>query len=226
MPTHIALLRGINVGGKNMLAMADLKKLCTKLKLANPTTLLQSGNLLFDAPATQDLPALELLLEQHTETHHKIAQDYFLRTVAELRSVLTRNPFPAEAQSDPSHLLVMFFKSKPAPKNIQSLQQSIKGRERLSPSGRELYITYPDGIGTSKLTNTLIEKHLALRGTARNWNTLLKLHPVRRPRSVMRHLKKINHRGHREHRDNEKPPSTKYSPSDLPHEWWARQGTN
>jgi uncharacterized protein (DUF1697 family) len=69
----------------------------------------------------------------------------------------------------------MFFKSKPASKNIQSLQHSIKGREVISPSGRELYITYPDGIGNSKLTNTAIEKHLALRGTARNWNTILKL---------------------------------------------------
>ena len=175
MPTHIALLRGINVGGRNMLAMADLKKLCAKLQLANPATLLQSGNLLFDAPTTQDLPALELLLQQQTEKHHKIAPDYFLRTAKELQSLLARNPFPTEAQSDPSHFIVMFFKSKPAPQNIHSLQQSLKGRERLSPSGRELYITYPDGIGTSKLTNTLIEKHLALRGTARNWNTLLKL---------------------------------------------------
>jgi uncharacterized protein (DUF1697 family) len=175
MPTHLALLRGINVGGKNMLAMTDLKKLFAKLHLANPTTLLQSGNLLFDAPATQDLPALELLLQQQTETHHKIAPDYFLRTAAELRSILTRNPFPTEAHTYPSHLLVMFFKSKIPAKNVHALQQSIKGPERLAPNNRELYITYPDGIGTSKLTNTLIEKHLALRGTARNWNTLLKL---------------------------------------------------
>ena len=175
MSTYIALLRGINVGGKNLVSMPLLKELLTALGFTNARTLLNSGNLLFDAATKQKIPTLEKHLEAEILNHFKVPADVMLRTAPELEQALANNPFPKEAKLDPSHLVVMFFKSPLAPASIKSLEQSIKGREKISAAARELYITYPDGIGTSKLTNTAIEKSLALRGTARNWNTLRKI---------------------------------------------------
>jgi uncharacterized protein (DUF1697 family) len=175
MPTLIALLRGINVGGKNTVAMSALKDLLSALGYTNPRTLLNSGNLLFDTASRQKLSTLEAKLESEILARFKVPADVILRTGPELLEALANNPFPKQAKTDPSHLVIMFFKNPLAPAAVKSLQRSIKGREILSHNARELYITYPDGIGTSKLTNTAIEKSLALRGTARNWNTILKL---------------------------------------------------
>ena len=85
------------------------------------------------------------------------------------------NPFPEEAERDPSHLLVIFLKEAPDRKDVMALQSAIKGREVVRAKGRHAYVVYPDGIGRSRLTSALIEKKLATRGTGRNWNTVLKL---------------------------------------------------
>jgi uncharacterized protein (DUF1697 family) len=79
------------------------------------------------------------------------------------------------AKDDPGHLVVMCLKAAPTTKNVLALEAKIPGREQIRADGKHLYITYPDGIGPSKLTNTVIEKTLGIRGTARNWNTVLKL---------------------------------------------------
>ena len=79
------------------------------------------------------------------------------------------------AEHDPGHLIVMALKSAPEPDAVAALQGAIPGRETLAAVGRELFIAYPDGIGTSKLTGALIERRLRVRGTARNWNTATKL---------------------------------------------------
>ena len=90
-------------------------------------------------------------------------------------------PFPDEAKSDPGHLLVIFLKGSVTAKAVQALQEAVKGREVIRPGGRELYITYPDGIGRSKLTGALIERKLGARGTGRNWNTVMKLQALLTP---------------------------------------------
>jgi len=69
----------------------------------------------------------------------------------------------------------MVLKDRVTAQAVAALQESVKGREVIRPAGRELYITYPDGIGRSKLTGSLIERKLDTRGTARNWNTVTKL---------------------------------------------------
>jgi uncharacterized protein (DUF1697 family) len=173
----VALLRGINVGGRNRLAMSDLRDLLAAIGLTGGKTLLQSGNLVF-GPDPRAPDELERLLERETHKRLQARVDYFVRTADEWDAILSGNPFPAEATDDPSHLLVMFFKRAPNPANVDSLRKSIKGPEyfRVDPrDGRHLYIVYPQGIGRSKFTHALIEKHLATPGSARNWNTLLKL---------------------------------------------------
>lgn len=174
MPVHIALLRGINVGGRNMVAMSDLRALFGDLGFSDVTALLQSGNLVFksDRRATG---GLEDLLEKETAARLGVAPDYIVRAAPEWARVIARNPFPKEAKADPSHLLVMFMKTAPTPANAAALQAAIKGPELVRPDGKHLYVAYPTGIGTSKLTGTLIERKLGVRGTARNWNTVLKI---------------------------------------------------
>lgn len=174
MYTHIALLRGINVGGRNQVAMSDLCDLFGDLGFAGVTSLLQSGNLVFMNERRASVE-LERLLEKETLERLGVAADYIVRTSTELGRIVARNPFPKEAKNDPSHLLVMFLKTAPTAKNVDALHASIKGPEVIRRDGKQLYVVYPAGIGRSKLTGTSIEQKLGSRGTARNWNTVLKL---------------------------------------------------
>lgn len=172
---HIALLRGINVGGNKMIAMADLRDLLTKLGFAGAKSLLQSGNLVFRGDRRRTPAQLETLLAAETEKRLGVQADVFVRTASELAEVVARNPFAEEAKRDPSHLLVMFLRDVPDVTAVAALNAAIVGREAVRVIGRHAYAAYPDGIGRSKLTNAVIEKKLGTRGTARNWNTVMKL---------------------------------------------------
>lgn len=174
MPDYIALLRGINVGGRNRLAMNDLRKLAASLGMERARTLLQSGNLVFVAER-RGSAALEGLLEEAARRELGLSVDFLIRSAAEWDKLIAANPFAKQAQSDPSHLLVMCLKSPPNPADVKSLCAAIRGRESVHADGKQLYLVYPDGIARSKLTNALIESTLDRRGSARNWNTVLKL---------------------------------------------------
>jgi uncharacterized protein (DUF1697 family) len=179
MPVHIALLRGINVGGRNLVAMSDLRDMCAALELSGARTLLQSGNLVFQSKRATG-KKLEQFLETETEKRLGAAVHYFVRTTLEWQDAIVRNPFPAEAERDPGHLIVLFLKESASAKDVEALRAAIRGREVVGGEGRELYLVYPDGMGTSKLTNAVIERTLGQRGTARNWNTVLKIAEIAR----------------------------------------------
>ena len=174
MTTYVALLRGINVGGHKPVAMADLRDLLTQLGLADARSLLQSGNLVFGANG-RTAAQLERLLEAEAEKRLGLQTDFFIRTAKEWKGVVAHNPFRKEATRDPGHLVVMFLKDAPSASAVKALQEAITGREIVRAAGKHLYITYPDGIGRSRLTNAVIDKQLETRGTGRNWNTVLKL---------------------------------------------------
>jgi uncharacterized protein (DUF1697 family) len=174
MSIHVALLRGINVGGHNKVAMSELRDLFGALGFAGAKSLLQSGNLVFESDGPTGA-ALERLLEVETAKRLEVSADYFIRTADEWETIVGSNPFPNEATSDPNHLLVMFLKTAPHTKDLKALEAAIRGPEIIRAKGKQLYVVYPAGIGRSKLTNTLIEQKLGSRGTGRNWNTVLKL---------------------------------------------------
>lgn len=171
--THIALLRAVNVGGRGKVAMTDLRAMLEELGFEAPQSLLQSGNLVFASETTG--AALEAVLEQEAKARLGLATDFIVRTANEWRRIVAANPFAAMAKEDPSHLVVMPLKSPPDAAGLKGLRAWIPGREAIEASGRELYISYPDGIGTSKLTGAVIERRVGARGTARNWNTVTKL---------------------------------------------------
>ncbi|HXV64812.1 MAG TPA: DUF1697 domain-containing protein, partial [Vicinamibacteria bacterium] len=171
---------GINVGGHKRVSMAELRSLFDELGFDDVQSLLQSGNVVFRADRTET-PALEQLLETAAKERLGIETVFFVRTAAEWKTVVARNPFPQEAKEDPSHLLVMCLHQRPKAAAVKSLEAAIRGSEVLRVSGREAYIVYPDGVGRSRLTNTLIERKLGTSGTARNWSTVVKLAALASP---------------------------------------------
>ncbi len=173
--THcVALLRGINVAGHKPVAMADLRDLLAGLGLEDVQSVLQSGNLVFRCNG-EGGGRLERELEAEAKQRMALETEFFVRSAAEWEDVVADNPFHDEARRDPARLVAVFLKEAPRAAAVKALQAAIVGREVLRASGKQVYIVYPDGQGRSKLTNALIEKHLGLRGTARNWNTVLRL---------------------------------------------------
>ena len=153
--------------------MADLRELMTTLGLAEPQTLLQSGNVVFRSDATPG--QLEVQLERAAAKRLGLQTDFFVRTAKEWRTIIDGNPFPKEAKADPSHVLAVVLKDEVDAATVAALQKTITGRELVRAKGRCLYVVYADGIGRSRLTSAVIEKRLGTRGTGRNWNTVLKL---------------------------------------------------
>jgi uncharacterized protein (DUF1697 family) len=171
---YVALLRGINVGGRKKVAMSDLRDLVTRLGFEDARTLLQSGNLVFRSDGKAE-SELERLLEAATEKQLRLQTEFFVRTAAAWKTIIARNPFRHEAEGDPSHLVVMCLRGKPGGTQLSRLRAAISGRESIRTVGSQAYVVYPDGIGNSRLTNALIERTLDTRGTGRNWNTVMKL---------------------------------------------------
>jgi uncharacterized protein (DUF1697 family) len=171
---YIALLRGINVGGHKKVAMSDLLALLKRLGFDDAKTLLQSGNLVFRT-AGKTAAQLERQLEAEVLKRLDLETKFFVRSEEEWKAVVAGNPFQSEARKDPARLIVMFLERTAEAENVRALQAAIKGRETFRTGDRHLYMVYPDGMGTSKLTNAVIERKLAMRATARNWNTVLKL---------------------------------------------------
>ena len=174
MTTYIGLLRAINLAGRNVVGMGPLREMLTALGFIEPRSLLQSGNVLFQSKP-RAAAQLEKILEAELKKKFAVDTDFMVRTAEEWATLVERNPFPKEAKSDPGHLLAFCLKDAVSASGTKTLQAAIKGREVVRADGRHAYIYYPDGVGRSKLTSTLIEKHLGTRGTARNWNTVLKL---------------------------------------------------
>ena len=167
------LLRAINVSGTGKLAMADLKARLGELGCAEAKTIGAAGS----ATVACDLsPAeLERRLETALAEAHGLSTDVYVRSHSDLNDVLAANPFAEMAEDDPSHLLVVFLEADPAEVDVEALRGKIQGPEQVAAGPRSLYIAFPAGIGTSKLTGPIIHRAVKLKGTGRNWNTVRKL---------------------------------------------------
>jgi uncharacterized protein (DUF1697 family) len=176
------LLRAINLGGSRAVSMASLRTLLEKLGFAGVQTLLVSGNVVFESDGRKP-SELEQLFEAETSRRLKVETDYFVRTAKEWSQIVAANPFPREAKRDPGRLIVVCLKKAVAASDVKALQAAIRGPEIVRAEGRQAYIVYPDGQGRSKLTAALIEAKLGARGTARNWNTVLKVAAMLAPAS-------------------------------------------
>ena len=174
MPTHVALLRAVNLGPHNKIAMADLRALIGKLGLRDPQTLLNSGNVVF-SEGKKSCSQVEQMLERGILQSLGMETESFVRNAVEWSKIVDGNPFDREAKDDPGHLLLLALKGKPTAAAISALKDAIKGRETFHVAGTHAYFVYPDGVGNSKLTVGLIERKLGTSVTGRNWNTVLKI---------------------------------------------------
>lgn len=168
--THIALLRGINVGGNQILPMKDLAALFTDLGCTDVRTFIQSGNVVFTAK-----PKLAATLAAKAESlineRFGFAPPIVLRSKEQIDSVLTRNPF-LPSITDFARLLVLFLKDHPSKKSLDTARFA---PDLFHLDGHEIFCYFPNGMGQSKFNNNYFDKQLSTISTGRNWNTTLKL---------------------------------------------------
>lgn len=173
MNVHVALLRGINVGGKNMLPMKDLAAMFTNAGCASVSTYIQSGNVVFEAsPAlSRRIPTL---IERAISDRFGYKVPVMTRTGGELHKIVRGNPF-LQAGADAGTLHVAFLAGPPAAAKVKALDPDRSPPDAFAVRGREIYLQCPNGYGRTKLTNGYFDSKLATTSTVRNWRTVVKL---------------------------------------------------
>jgi len=187
MASHVALLRGINVGGRNKVPMADLREVVAALGHTGVTTYIQSGNVLFTTADT-DTAKLAAALETAIEDRFGLWSSVVVLSRDELAEVLAANPYSDEP--DPRLVHVVFRNAEPSPEVRDRIEAAVKAtaakgsRDTAHSAGRALYLHTPDGFGRSELAQNLMrimtppskqKKQPALAATARNLATSTKL---------------------------------------------------
>jgi uncharacterized protein (DUF1697 family) len=168
------MLRGVNLGPHKRVKMDQLRALYESLGLRNPQTYIQSGNVVFET-GERSLVTLRKRIEEGIESTFGFPTHVILRTTADMREVVDRNPFAQRKDIDHAKLLVTFLASEPGTEGRGKFLAIKADPEELRINGRELYIYYPNGMGRSKLSPAVIERALKIPGTGRNWNSVVKL---------------------------------------------------
>jgi uncharacterized protein (DUF1697 family) len=169
---HVALLRGINVGGKKKVAMAELRALVAGLGHTDVATYINSGNVVFAAAAPDaGRDELETAIEAAIRAGLGVEVAVLVRTHDELAAAVDANPFP---DAEPSRLLLSFLRTAPEPDTYAAAERVESGADEFRVDGTTLYLHCPDGIGRSKLAEAL-GRVKAPVATARNLATIRKL---------------------------------------------------
>jgi uncharacterized protein (DUF1697 family) len=180
--THVALLRGINVGGHNKVAMTDLREIVTSLGHADVATYIQSGNVVFSSPETDaDAAGIADALEREIASRLGVRPVVVVLSRAELAGVIADNPYPDEA--NPKSLHAVFRREELSADGVAAVaaaQERAGGkgsRDEAMVVGRTLFLHTPDGLGRSELAAQLARPSVAAMaaGTARNWATVTRL---------------------------------------------------
>ena len=171
MTIHVALFRGINVGGKHILPMQDLRDLLAELGCENVRTYIQSGNAVFSA--SDDRISLSARITSTIEERFGFAPQVLLLTVERFVAIASANPYP-EAEVTPKFLHVWFLTEKAGNPDIDEMNSIKAENERFTLTDDALYLHAPDGVGRSRLA-AKIDRHLGVSTTARNWRTVGKL---------------------------------------------------
>jgi uncharacterized protein (DUF1697 family) len=178
MPRYLALLRGINVGGHNKVAMADLRDLATALGLADATTYIQSGNLVFSC-AEADTGELADMLQSEIASRLGVRPGVVVLSRGDLKQVIADNPYAGE--KNPKCLHAVFRRDEVGTDGIAAVAAAVQrarnsgSRDDATIIGRTLFLHTPDGFGRSELAAQLSSARVQATGTARNWATVTKL---------------------------------------------------
>ncbi len=174
MPTFIALLRDINVGGQKKIKMAELKAQLAPLGFQYLQTYIQSGNIVFQFPET---PPRELAeqIEQEILAGYGFEVPTLVKRLADMQEVIQKNPFVGARARDTTRLYVTFLHAQPEAARLEALQAEDYLPEEFIVQGQNLYFFSPIGYGRAKMNNNFFEKKLKLHATTRNWRTIHKL---------------------------------------------------
>jgi uncharacterized protein (DUF1697 family) len=171
MVAYVAMLRGINVSGRNKIKMSDLQALFAGLGHTEVTTYIQSGNVVFNS-AEKRAAAVSAAIEQRIASELGFEVPVVLRTKAELAKVIGANPF---GKADLAKVHVTFLAKKPDATLVRALGDHASPPDEFRIVGREAYLHCPSGYGITKLNNTFWERKLNVAATTRNWNTVTRL---------------------------------------------------
>jgi uncharacterized protein (DUF1697 family) len=177
MFTYLALLRGINVSGKKIIKMEDLRKLMGDAGYINVKTYIQSGNIIFES-AEKPKDKLAKSIEAMIEKQYGFDVTVFVTDKKSVERAINNNPFIEGREEEApgfKKLYVTFLSEVPSQENMEKLRQAPIGNDLIELADDILYFKMESKASDSKLSNTLIESKLKLRATTRNWNTTLKL---------------------------------------------------
>ena len=169
----IGLLRGINVGGQKRVPMGELRALAERLGLGDVATYIQSGNLVFSSELAPR--ALELALEAAIFEHFGFQVPVVVRSARKLSAYVEQNPFLDVAESQPKFLQLGFAKQAVKPNLAQALEPYARYGERIRALDDALWIAFPQGVGTSKLTPSVLDRMAGSSVTLRNYRTVLEV---------------------------------------------------
>ncbi len=172
MTRMVALLRAVNVGGRK-LPMADLRSYCDQLGWNDVATYIQSGNVVFSGEGSA--ADFEEKLESAIERETKLQVPVIVRTAEQWSDYPKRMPFAEAARDEPNRLLLVLSKSPPAKNAGELLQKRAVASEKVAQVGDAIWIHYPKGVGSSKLSPMIIDRAIGSPATARNFRTVLKL---------------------------------------------------
>ncbi|MFC5409736.1 DUF1697 domain-containing protein [Larkinella bovis] len=174
MKTYLAILRGINVSGRNKIAMNDLKSVFEALNGERVTTYIQSGNVVFKHTDV-DPEQLARQIEQKIREKYGFDIPVLVRLPPELGQLVAQNPFLKEPDIELDKLHVTFLAATPDPANHDKIKGLAFGADRFILSGNAVYVYCPSGYGNTKLSNTFFENKLKVKATTRNWKTVNEL---------------------------------------------------
>jgi uncharacterized protein (DUF1697 family) len=179
MHTYISLLRGINVSGKNRIAMPALQAMYIELGYSNVRTYVQSGNVVFDT-LEQAPPILARQIEVEIEGTFSYEVPVIVRRPADFQRILATNPFLRRDGIHPDQLYVTFIASTASMVVLSDLPNPNADGDEYAMGERELYLFCPNGYGRTKLNNNFFERKLKLVATTRNWKTVIALEEMGR----------------------------------------------
>jgi uncharacterized protein (DUF1697 family) len=171
--TYVALLRGINVGGKNKLPMKHLAQIFVEQGCDDVRTFIQSGNVVFSAKPEAAVLLADRIIEQIAK-RYTYRTPVILRTEEDLDAIVSNNPF-LERGLPEDDLHVLFLADIPKASAIGSLDPNRSPPDEFAVHQREIYLRLPNGAGTTKLTNAYFDSRLSTTSTGRNWRTVTKL---------------------------------------------------
>ncbi len=169
----IALLRGVNVGGHNKVPMQELRSLCAANGWTGVRSYIQSGNLVFTAPASA--ATAQSQVEKIIERHFGISVPVIVRNPDQWAAYISGNPFPGASGETPNLVMLALSGSSPASGAEAGLRSYAGNNERVMLVGDALWIHFAGGSARSKLTPAVLDRLVGSPVTTRNWRTVLKL---------------------------------------------------